>query len=158
MVDTVLCQSIYGNAVLIPREKLEFRPSVYAIIVHEGRMLLVKSRSSGLLALPGGGVDLGEPMGEALKREVREETGIEVAVNSSLLHFSEQFFYYDPKDEAFHSFLFVFACTPLSFDMVSNAEVNDEETIEPRWYDIDDLKAEQFQIFGNFVVDYLKQQ
>ncbi len=153
----VTCRSIYGNTIAIPREKLAFRPSVYAIVVHDNKVLLVKSRSVSLLALPGGGVELGEPLVDALKREVREETGILVD-NGRFIHFSEEFFYYDPLDLAFHAFRFLFACKPLSFDLIHDEEVDDGEVIEPRWYDIDNLKVEQFQSFGDVVVDYLNEK
>jgi 8-oxo-dGTP diphosphatase len=154
MTDLVECRSIYGNIIQIPREKLEFRPSAYAIVVHEGKILLLTARNAGLLALPGGGVNLDESLVDGLKREVREETGIEVD-NGRFLHFNEQFFYYDPTDEAFHAFLFLYDCKPLSFDLVSDEDVDDVEVIEPRWYDIEGLTASQFQIFGDFIVDYL---
>jgi len=154
--DTVTCLSIFGNTVQLPREKLRFRPSVYAIIVHEGKILLVKSRTVKLLALPGGGVELGESLAEALKREVREETGMEVAVHDPFLHFDEQLFYYDPSDVAFHSFRFIYPCKPLSFGLVNDEDVDDGEVIEPRWHDIDGLKAEDFQSFGDVIVAYLK--
>ncbi|MCP4423649.1 MAG: hypothetical protein GY803_04070 [Chloroflexi bacterium] len=62
---------------------------------------------------------------------------------------------HNPKDEAFHAFRFIFACQPLSFDLVSDGNVNDEEVIEPRWYDIEGLTADQFQSFGDVIVDYL---
>ncbi len=156
-MNMITCHSIFGNAVEIPREKLEFRPSVYGIVVHEGKILLVKSRSVGLLALPGGGVELGESLAEAVTREVQEETGIEVEVNNHLIHFSEQFFYYDPSDEAFHAFRFIYACKPVTFELVNDEGVDDGEVIEPRWYDIDGLKVEDFQSFGEIIINYLKQ-
>jgi 8-oxo-dGTP diphosphatase len=55
------------------------RVRVAAVIVVEGKILLVRQRRTGrpYYLLPGGGVDAGETIGEALRREVLEETGLE---------------------------------------------------------------------------------
>jgi hypothetical protein len=63
----VECESIYGDHKLIPKEKLVFRPSVYAIIVHDGKIALVTNQSSGNHFPPGGGVEIGESSLEAEK-------------------------------------------------------------------------------------------
>lgn len=58
---------------------------VGALIYREGQILLVqrgKPPLVGYWSLPGGGVDAGERLEDALKREVFEETGLEVAVDS----------------------------------------------------------------------------
>lgn len=44
----------------------------------QGRVLLMKRRDNGYWALPGGGVEPGESVTEALVREVEEETGLRV--------------------------------------------------------------------------------
>lgn len=56
------------------------RIRVAAIVVRDGKILLVKHLKEGRAywLLPGGGVEYGEPLAEALVREVREETGLEV--------------------------------------------------------------------------------
>ncbi len=52
---------------------------VGAVVVHQGRVLLIQRGTEpalGQWSLPGGLVELGESLAEALRREVREETGL----------------------------------------------------------------------------------
>lgn len=70
------------------------RIRVAAAVTREGRLLLVRHRKEGegeYYLLPGGGVKWGESMAEALHREVREETGLEVQAGR-LLCVSETFY------------------------------------------------------------------
>ncbi|HXW48681.1 MAG TPA: NUDIX hydrolase [Xanthobacteraceae bacterium] len=56
--------------------------AVSAAIFRDGRVLIVRRGrppAHGLYTLPGGGVELGETLEEAIVREVREETGLEIA-------------------------------------------------------------------------------
>src|SRR5215213_2018125 len=56
-------------------------PSVTAIVPNErGELLLVHKTDNNLWALPGGAMDVGESMADTVVREVKEETGIDVAV------------------------------------------------------------------------------
>jgi 8-oxo-dGTP diphosphatase len=58
-----------------------FRIGVFALIFNdEGRILLGHRRDVDWWNLPGGGMEAGETVDEALCREVREETGMEVEV------------------------------------------------------------------------------
>jgi 8-oxo-dGTP diphosphatase len=143
--DTLTCRDIYGNLVTIPLEKMIFRNSVYGLIVQEGKLLVVRTRSTGLYAFPGGGIEVGEPIAEALDREILEETGISVEMGD-LATVEEDFFYYNPGDEAYHAFLFFYWCEPLSIDLVTDTNVFDEESEAPRWVPIADLSLEDFQI------------
>ena len=57
----------------------QIRPGVSAVIVDdEGRVLLQQRTDNGAWGLPGGAVEFGESVLEALHREVREETGLEI--------------------------------------------------------------------------------
>jgi len=56
-------------------------PSVTAIVPNErGHILMVHKADNDLWALPGGAMDLGEYIADAVVREVKEETGIDVEV------------------------------------------------------------------------------
>jgi 8-oxo-dGTP pyrophosphatase MutT (NUDIX family) len=90
----------------------------------------------------------------ALKREVREETGIEVEVGE-MLTFQEEFYYYDPGDRGYHSLLFFFHCTPKTFNLIDNDQVDDKEASDPAWVAIAGLRAGDFEGYGELILTAL---
>lgn len=61
---------------------------VGAVVIHEGRVLLVrrgKDPLRGRWVVPGGAVEAGETLEQAVVREVREETGVTVRPEGVLL-------------------------------------------------------------------------
>ena len=80
--------------------------SVGALIFHNGKILLIKSWKWGnRYTLPGGHVEFGEKLKDAVKREVKEEVGIEVnsikflnlqeAINSKEFSLPKHFIFID---------------------------------------------------------------
>jgi 8-oxo-dGTP pyrophosphatase MutT (NUDIX family) len=151
----VQCDAFMGGMKSVPVEKLSFRPSVYGVIRDGERVLLVRTRNTNKYALPGGGVELGETLEDALRREVREETGIEIDA-MQFQAFRQQFFYYDPTDEAFHSFLFFYRCTPATLQVCEDGQVEDGEVEKPRWVRVGDLREQDFHSFGDVTLGILR--
>jgi len=60
--------------------------TVSAVVEQDGQFLIVEERSSGVLVItqPGGHIEAGESPEEACTREVLEETGCDIAINSLL--------------------------------------------------------------------------
>jgi 8-oxo-dGTP pyrophosphatase MutT (NUDIX family) len=58
----------------------EFSCRIYGVLREAGQILLTRStfRGTEFVNFPGGGVDIGEAPGDALKREFAEETGLEI--------------------------------------------------------------------------------
>jgi len=69
-----------------------FTLRVYALIRHESNVLISHENYQGrsFVKFPGGGVQLGEGLVEALRRELEEEMGQEL-VNHDLLYCTESF-------------------------------------------------------------------
>ena len=65
-----------------PNGTRKFRPSVRAIIIRDGKILMVHSRKFDYYKFPGGGLEPGESHEAALCREVREESGFTVVPGS----------------------------------------------------------------------------
>jgi 8-oxo-dGTP pyrophosphatase MutT (NUDIX family) len=69
---------------------LGVRPSVSAVLTdRRGRLLLQQRSDGGQWGLPGGSVEIGESVTEAVIREVREETGLRVSVGRLIGVYSE---------------------------------------------------------------------
>lgn len=100
-----------------------------------GRVLLCRMAPDrgvfpGLWALPGGGVEPGERIDEALRREVREELGVGLASIERLL-FKDTVLpktFPDGSKRMLHMVFLVYRCTPEA----GTLHLNDEFT-EHRW-------------------------
>jgi 8-oxo-dGTP diphosphatase len=109
--------------------------SVVAVIVDDdGRVLLTRRSIPPFLDLwvmPGGKIDLGEPILEALKREVHEEVGLEVEVEGLV----DVFEHITPGDENCHFVILYYRCRPLYCDVIHNAQ----EVAEAAWVSCHEL-------------------
>jgi nucleoside triphosphatase len=97
-------------------------PTVGAFIFNaQQELLLLKSHKwPDLYVVPGGHIELGETIPEALKREAKEETGLDV-YDLEFLCFQE--FIYDPTFwKPRHFIFFDYACKSASLDVQLNDE------------------------------------
>lgn len=150
----IVCRTINGEEKQINQTDLVFRPSVYGLVVHEGRVLMTNTRSTGKLSAPGGALELGETLEAALKREMREECGIEIEV-LTYAFFKEAFFYYEPLNGAWQCFMFFFLCKPLSLDITDAQNESGDESELPRWVDIATLQEDDIQVCGKEIMKFL---
>lgn len=104
-----------------------FRVSVSALIIENERILLAHRRAIDWWNLPGGAVDAGETIAEGLRREVREETGLEIAVGQLVGVYSKPL-----KQEVVLSF----RCQLIGGTL---GAINDDDIDESRYFPLNDL-------------------
>jgi mutator protein MutT len=104
----------------------------------EERVLLQRRIDDGTWDLPGGALELGESAEEAVRREVREETGLEVGeiVLFGVFSGPELFHTYPNGDQAYFVCV-VYLTRDVAGDLKASAEGSDL-----RFFALDELSAE----------------
>lgn len=110
---------------LFTAEKGYATPKVDArgVVFQDDQLLLVKERADGLWTLPGGWVDVWESPGEAVEREVREESGYEVRAVKLLALIDRNKHGYPPIE--WHIYKLFFRCELLGGEPVTSHETLD---------------------------------
>ena len=131
----ITARDIHGKEYEVEVDQLSFRPSVYAVIVRDGKVLLSKEWDG--YDFPGGGIKLGEKIEDALVREVKEETGFDIAAGQ-LIACHDNFFKKLFKDQFVHSILLYYTATVIG-GSASKEFIQESETEYmdlPEWIDL----------------------
>lgn len=107
------------------------RLAVRAILLHEGRILMVNAYPNGksdLLTAPGGGAERHASLPDNLRREVMEETGLDITVGAPCL-VNE---FHDPGSR-FHQVDIYFRCALLGGPEIAPGW-QDKERIVSEWH------------------------
>jgi 8-oxo-dGTP pyrophosphatase MutT (NUDIX family) len=111
--------------------------SVVFLLDATGRILL-QSRPNGIWGLPGGLMELGESVEDTARREVEEETGLQVRDLQMVGLFSGPEFYIKLQNEdEFYSVTAAFATTCYSGEM----QADGEETLDLRYFAPSEIPA-----------------
>jgi ADP-ribose pyrophosphatase YjhB (NUDIX family) len=114
------------------------RVGVGAIVLHEGRVLLVRrgrAPALGLWSVPGGLVELGETSVDAARREVEEETGLDVRI-AGLVGVLDRVTRDADGRVRYHWVLVDYLAYPQSNDTITAGS----DAAEVRWVTIDEVE------------------
>lgn len=101
----------------------------------QGRILMIRRTDNDLYAIPGGGQEIGETITQAVAREVKEETGIDVVVTDLVGIYSDPAHVIAFADgEVRQEFSICFRASPIGGVLKTSAESK-----EALWIDTTDL-------------------
>ncbi|WP_371527177.1 NUDIX domain-containing protein [Streptomyces sp. NBC_01283] len=114
-------------------------PSVTAVVLNDaGQLLLIHKTDNDLWALPGGGHDIGERIGDTVVREVVEETGINVEIASIVgLYTDPQHVLAYDDGEVRQQFSICFRADPTGGSLRTSSESKEVRWVDPA--NLDDL-------------------
>lgn len=108
------------------------KSDVRAAIFQDGQILLIRERTDGRWAMPGGWCDIGLTPSENVIKEVREESGLEVKVNRLLAVWDKKMHDHPPTPVAVYKFIFL--CEITGGQLAHGFEVLDQG-----FFDLNDL-------------------
>ncbi len=126
-----------------------FNYRVAGILVNDGKLLVIKDERSPYRYLPGGRLSMFEKAEDAIRREMREELGIEIE-DAKPLFINEAFFTEEVLDERVHEICLYFLIDYSGSDLLSrgesflkkDGEVGAEKTNRFTWLPFESLQDE----------------
>jgi 8-oxo-dGTP diphosphatase len=121
---------------------------VGAIIIEDGRVLLIKRAKAPLLgewSIPGGMLELGETLREAAAREALEETGL-VIETADLLGVFDRVVRDADQRILYHYVLIDFLCHRRSGDLCAAADAAEARWFTPAELPVLSLAADTFEV------------
>lgn len=136
-----------------------FNIRVYGIWIQDNKLLVNEEaiRNAKVIKLPGGGLELGEGINDCLKREFREELGIDIQV---LQHFYTTDFY---QPSAFDDTQVISIYYRVTAPTVPTKIINYIPAERTYWMDLKEVTADTFtlpidKIVGNMLALLYRQQ
>ena len=140
----IVCQDKDGIKEEFNIEELEFRPSVYGVLIENKKILLVKQWDG--YDFPGGGINIDETIHQALTREFFEETGW--TIKPIRVIWCETSFYITHSDnQPKNCPLIYFLVKKVREGKLKRDNLSEHEQQyagEPKWIDLDKIEKIKF--------------
>ena len=110
---------------------------VGAVVVKDGKALIVKRAHEprkGEWSLPGGRVELGEALIDAVRREIKEETGLDIAVGP-IVEVLDRVHHHDGRVR-YHFVIVDYLCTCIGGELCAGDDADDAA-----WVTSDEIEA-----------------
>ncbi|WP_246941986.1 NUDIX hydrolase [Bacillus pinisoli] len=127
-------------------------PGSVVLIMNNENQLLLQHRTDGSWGLPGGIMELGESLEETARREVKEETGLDIGELELLGIFSGQDYYLKVAngDE-----LYSVTAVYVTNEVKGAINIDFQESIDIKYFNLHELPDGLTQGYRNYIEPYL---
>ncbi|MDJ0333584.1 NUDIX hydrolase [Planococcus sp. S3-L1] len=124
------------------------------LVVNQKNELLLQHRNDGGWGLPGGLMELDESLEDTARREVKEETGLDIGDLRLLGVFSgPDYFFKVANGDEFYSVTAVF----LSNDVKGKIQVDESESVEIQFFKLDSLPVGLTEEYRSYITPFIDQ-
>ena len=130
-------QSYLGQLRKIVGHRKLITPGVIGVIQdREKRILLVQRRDNNVWEMPGGSMELDQSVVDCIKQEVKEETGLNVALATPIsLYSGPRFSFTNRYDDELQPLIIVFRIDEWGGSLLSETD----ETVDARFFSLDEI-------------------
>jgi 8-oxo-dGTP pyrophosphatase MutT (NUDIX family) len=121
-------------------DNVKFRPGVYSLIRNDnGQILMIVDGHSKKWEIPGGGLEIGEDLTNGAIREVKEETGYDIELDSDLPFYIDKDLAYS-RGKYQHGLNFYFIGKLKNNIQGKQNFAQNEDVLEVKFFDKEELK------------------
>jgi len=135
---------VKGNVhILDEKSQVKFRPGVYVLVENENQeFMMILNGSSNKWEISGGGLEIGEDLIKCGIRELKEETGYDIEIESQLPFYIEKdLAYLRSKQEFEHGIHFFYKGKLLSQIQGKQNFAQGEKILKVNFFSLDELKT-----------------
>jgi 8-oxo-dGTP pyrophosphatase MutT (NUDIX family) len=129
-------------------------PGAVVIILNDQQEVLLQHRTDGGWGLPGGLMELGESLEGTARREVKEETGLEIGELTLVNIFSGEDYYFKVSngDE-----LYSVTAVYVTKDVRGKMDIDETESVEVQFFKLNELPDGLTDEYKSYIMPYIDQ-
>lgn len=137
----IIFKDAQENIIEYNGEEITNRIGCYGIILNmDNEILLIKNKNRKGWLFPGGGLEIEESFEECVQREVLEEVGFKVSVDSQPLCVNSNYTYFRNKDIYIKKIDLLFLCSLKKNEKFSEYLEENEGIVEEKWFSIEEFE------------------